>query len=371
MSANSILDIFGSKTKSITNKYSERIKDSSKVNTLLGCLEDRESLFRKDRTLKADYVGPSAKLAVHQNSNSFEQRPTTQADGCNPEPLDDSVEDHYRLYEPIADSAERVSKPRRYLDEETQGPKSAREAVKSYVEARHGENVSAEKNGFKKTRNWRANRQYRIGKEMDRQLLRNYDNPTTVLLSLRVSPGDRGRLTLLSGLHDAINPTFEQLRYRLQRSADAPLTASEWEYFAVLAGTEKRATPHLHIYVYCDGDVSRKRFSPVVEKFVGECPYAPDDMRGNSPKDGTISVRGNEDDMIPRMSDTPAESQGATYVLTQLPHLPPVDEMAQDELLHSSTVDAWNGNAFRRSSYTVWDDDDKPSLDEISDIRPT
>lgn len=370
MVRNTVIDTFEDEIRTVTNKYTERIKDSSKVNTLLNHVgsQERGGLFGRAYSLEADYVGPSAKFTIYQNNHSFEQRPNTQADGCRPEPLDDSVEDHYRLYEPIADSSEKVGKSR-YLDEETQEPKLAREAVNSYVEARHGENVSAKSNGFKKTRNWRAKRQYCIGKKMDRQLLDEYNNPTTVLLSLRVSPGDKSRLTLLKGLHDSIDPTLEQLRYRLQRSADAPLTASDWEYFAVIAGTEKRATPHLHIYIYCNGDVDRERFSPVVEKFVEKCPYTPDDMRGNSPRGGAVSVRGNEDNVVPRMSDTLAESRGATYVLTQLPHLPPVDEMAQDELLHSSTVDAWNGNAFRRSSYTVWDDE--PSTDEISDLRPT
>jgi hypothetical protein len=206
---------------------------------------------------------------------------------------------------------------------------------------------------------------------MDRQLLDAYDEPTTALLSLRVSPADRGRLTLLNGLHEAIEPTIEQLRYRLQEAPDAPLSSEEWEYFAVIAGTEERATPHLHILVYCDGDVSRQRFAPTVEKFVAKCPFAPDDMRGNSPEGGAISLRGNVTDEIPRMDGEPAESAGATYVLTQLPHLQNVDEMARDELLHSSTVDAWEGDAFRKSQYTVWDDEEEPSAEEVSGVAPT
>jgi hypothetical protein len=206
---------------------------------------------------------------------------------------------------------------------------------------------------------------------MDRQLLDEYDEPTTALLSLRVSPADRGRLTLLNGLHKAIEPTIDQLRYRLQEAADAPLSSDEWEYFAVIAGTEERATPHLHILVYCDGDVSRKRFTPAVEKFVKKCPFAPDDMRGNSPDGGAISLRGNGGDKIPRMDGKLAESAGATYVLAQLPHLQDVDEMVRDELLHSSTVDAWEGDAFRKSQYTVWDDEEEPSAEEVSGVEPT
>jgi hypothetical protein len=123
--------------------------------------------------------------------------------------------------------------------------------------------------------------------------------------------------------------------------------------------------------VYCDGNISRQRFAPAVKKFVEKCPFAPDDMRGNSPEGGAISLRGNGGDEIPRMDGEPAESAGATYVLTQLPHLRDVDEMARDELLHSSTVDAWGGDAFRKSQYTVWDDEEEPSAEEVSRVEPT
>jgi len=315
-----------------------------------------------------DNVGASPESTSPDEDIPFEERPTTRADGCKPEPLDDSVEDCYRLHEPIADAPSIVG-DYRYLEDGQ--PMTAFEAVGSYIKRRHGENVSAEKHGFHKTRQWRRKRQYALGKEMDRQLLDAYENPTTVLLSLRVSPGDRGRLTLLNGLHEAIDATIEQLRYRLQEVPDAPLSSEEWEYFVVIAGTEERATPHLHILVYCDGDISRKRFAPVVEKFVAKCPFAPDDMRGNSPEGGAISLRGNGGDEIPRMDGEPAESAGATYVLAQLPHLRDVDEMARDELLHASTVDAWNGDAFRKSQYTVWDDEEQPSAEVVSGVEPT
>ena len=315
-----------------------------------------------------DNVGASSESTPPDEEIPFEERPTTRADGCHPEPLDDSVEDCYRLHEPIADAPSIVGDDR-YL--EGGQPMTAFEAVGSYIKRRHGENVSAEKHGFNKTRQWRRKRQYALGKAMDRQLLDAYENPTTALLSLRVSPADRGRLTLLNGLHKAIDPTLEQLRYRLQGAADAPLSSDEWEYFAVIAGTEERATPHLHILVYCDGNISRQRFAPAVEKFVAKCPFAPDDMRSNSPDYGAISLRGNGGNEIPRMDGAPAENAGATYVLAQLPHLQDVDAMARDELLHSSTVDAWEGDAFRKSQYTVWDDEEQPSAEVVSGVEPT
>jgi len=281
------------------------------------------------------------------------------------EPLD--VDDIYGLHEPIAASAGEVDDSR-YLDA-SGNPLTATDAIGSYIERRHGENVSAKNHGYYKTRQHTAKKQYAKGKEMDRQLLTDYENPTTVLLSLRLSPGSESRLSLLHGLHSAIEPTLGQIRYRLVEAPDAPLSSDEYEYMAVVAGTEGNATPHLHIYLWCDGDVSGDRFIPVVEKFVEKCPYAPDDMQGHKPGSDVISVRGNGDDSIPQRDGKPAESTGATYVLTQLPHLKPVDEMDLDELLHSVTVDAWDGRAFRRSQYTVWDDGPEP--EEISAVEPT
>lgn len=164
---------------------------------------------------------------------------------------------------------------------------------------------------------------------------------------------------MLTALKTAADATITQLRYRLQNAPDAPCDADEWEYMAVFAGTEERATPHLHIYLWVDGDVSPERFRPVVDKYVETCEFAPGDGTGNRPDDGAVRVRGNGDDDVPRVDDStlnPTDweyagqnSQGAVYVLTQLPHLRAVDEMARDELLYSVTMDAWGGQAFRAS----------------------
>lgn len=308
-----------------------------------------------------DDTGPTAESPPTDGTDAWDDRPPTYSDGCAAEPLDTSVEDCYALREPIAHSAEVVDKDR-YLDEDG-APLTAFEAVGSYIEQRHGEGTTAERHGWVKGRQYYAKQQYRRGMAMDRQLLDCFGNPTTALLSLRLSPTTGSRLTLLSALGDAVGPTIDQLRYRLQRAPDAPLAATEWAYFAVIAGTEKRATPHLHVLVYCSGDVSRERFVPVVETFVEKCDYAPDDGRGNASDGGAISLRGNGSDTVPQVDDgaldpTDCEyrgrnSQGAVYVLTQLPHLRDVDDMARDELLHGSTVDAWGGDAFRRSRVEI------------------
>jgi len=172
-------------------------------------------------------------------------------------------------------------------------------------------------------------------------------------------------------MKDAMDAAIDQLGYRLQRAPDAPFDSDRWQYFAVVAGTDKRATPHLHVMVYCDGAVQQSWFEPVVEKFVEKCPDAPDSMHGNNPEEGAVEIRGLGYEDIPLASRDPKESAGATYVLGQLPHLRPVNEMALDRLLHSSTVDAWQGHAFRQSDYEVWDDEGKPTEEEVSEVEPT
>lgn len=302
-----------------------------------------------DQYLIADNVGISPK----SETQSWEERPKTRADSCHPEPLDGATEDIYALHEPIALDAEDVGGDSRYLEDGE--PLTAFEAVGSYIRRRHGQNTSAKAEGYT-TKQQEQLDLYGVGKEMDRQLVRKYDNPTVVLLSLRVSPSPvRRRVTLLEAISDAWDETRGALRYRLQEAPGAPLTASQWEYFAVFAGTAERGTPHLHFVVYCEGDVPRSCFEPVVEKFVEKCHDAPDDGRGNDPSEDTISIRVNGDDTIPRMDDAPEESAGATYVLKQLPHLSDVDDMARDELLHASSVDAWGGRSFRKSEYDVGD----------------
>jgi len=205
---------------------------------------------------------------------------------------------------------------------------------------------------------------------MDRQLLADYRFPSLVLLSLRVSPGRKSRLMLLERMKEGIDRAIGQLRYRLQNAPGAPFDSDEWQYLLVVAGTQEQATPHVHILVYCDGSVQQSWFEPVVEKFVEKCPDAPDSMRGNRPNEGAVEIRGLGHEDIPRMDDNPEESAGMTYVLRQLPHFQPVDEMALDQLLHSSTVDAWKDHAFRSSNYEVWPDEELAE-DEISGVDTT
>lgn len=313
----------------------------------------------------ADDVGSNPESVAKQ---AFQERPTTNVNIIQPEPLDATDDDPYRLCEPIAKSTAAVDDERYLRNGQSM---TAWNAVGSYILRRRGERVSAEKHGYKKTRHWRAKRQYARGKEMDRQLLEEYTYPSIALLSLRVSPKRKSRLTLLSRMKEAIDAAIDQLRYRLQRSPNAGFESDEWQYFAVIAGTKKQATPHVHIVVYCDGAVDQSEFEPVVEKFVEKCPDAPDSMRGNKPDEGAVKIRGLGKEDIPRMDDDPGESAVSTYVLGQLPHLQSVGEMALDELLHSSTVDAWQGRAFRRSNYKVWNDDEEAVEEKELEVDTT
>jgi len=64
-------------------------------------------------------------------------------------------------------------------------------------------------------------------------------------------------------------------------------------------------------------------------------------------------------------------SAGATYALTQLAHIPTVDEMDFDALLWASTVRAWDeGHHFRKSRYDVWGEDE-PEPDASEEDFPT
>lgn len=305
----------------------------------------------------ADNTGGRAQNSTNNRARKgWEDRPATYGEGCGPEPLDDTP-DCYALHEPIAADASLVDKER-YLADDGE-PMTHIAANQSYIRQRHSEGTTATRHGFVKGRQYRAQQQYRRGMAIDRQLLARYETPTTVLLSLRMSPTVEGRLTLLTALKTAADKTIDQVRYRLQNAPDAPFSADEWEYIAVFAGTEKRATPHLHIYIWVDGACDRDLLTPVVEKFVSECEFAPDAGTGNDPQGGTIKVRGNGTDTVPHVDKSSlnptdcvydgSNNQGAVYTLTQLPHLRDVDEMAQDELLHSATTDAWRGRPYRAS----------------------
>lgn len=279
--------------------------------------------------------------------------------GEEPEPLDESA-DFLALQEPIALDAGDVHPE--YLNDAGE-PLTATEAVSRYIKERHGENTSAERHGFHKTLHWRDRRNYAQGMCMDRQMLAR-DDPTIAMLSLRVERSVEQRVTLLKELSEAMDSVRDALDYQLRTKRGI-----SFEWFAVFAGTRQYATPHIHIVVYLDEDVTRAPFEGVVNTFIESCEFAPSSGRGNSPEGGAITLRGTaETDPIP-ITDS-GNSAAAVYVLTQLAHLGEVDDMNHDKLLHAATIRATEGtHHFRKSSYTVWPDEE-PEPSEIRDSGP-
>lgn len=248
-----------------------------------------------------------------------------------------------------------------YLDEDEE-PLSGEQAVSQYFYKRTGEreSIAADtvgKGGSTIVRGlqWRDKKNYCLSLDLDRQLADEYSNLTTVLISLRVQRGVYSRVTLLQELREAFD---DMLRNKLEYALDT--TVDSWEWVAVFAGTDKYATPHVHLYIIADGDVGIDTFRPSVKRFARECEYAPSDGRGNQPDDGSVRIMGRDDDTIPRRDD--GVSAGMAYVSQQLAHLPDVEELDRGAAVWGSTVRAWTGgNHFRKSGYNVWDEDETES----------
>lgn len=265
------------------------------------------------------------------------------------EPLDGDSEDHYGFQEPIATDVSDIENDL-YTDGET--AVDAHEAVGRYIGARSGEQTSAEKHGYTNTLQRRAKRRYYTLLEGERMILREFDNPTLALISLRMSPQIPHRVDLLNELQESLTPTLKKLRYQLTRSTKGPqLDASDYQYAYVIAGTEhNRATPHAHLLVYTDSDteITAETYQPVVDTYLENNQYA--DGNGHRTDSATISIRGNNSDghnEIPRATDNGYgdTSQAALYVANQIPHLPDLDG-SFDELLHGAICHSTHTSAY-------------------------
>jgi hypothetical protein len=121
----------------------------------------------------------------------------------------------------------------------------------------------------------------------------------------------------------ALGDVMGALRYRLDEY--------EWEYARVVTGTDAFATPHIHIYVWINGQPSSTELEPVVEKFVEKCSFAPNDGYGNRADEGALTLYYEQEFTE---SD---ETAGIVYIATQLPHIAYVDEV-DDVLLEWGAV---------------------------------
>ena len=263
------------------------------------------------------------------------------------EPLDEGSEDYYGFQEPIATDVTDIENDL-YTDDGT--AVDAQEAVGRYIGARNGEQISAEKHGFYNTLRKRALRRYRTLLEGDRVLLREYENPTVTLLTLRQSPEIPNRVGLLNELQTALTPVLKKLRYQLTRSTKGPqLDGSEYEYAYVISGTKKnRATSHAHLVIYADtaACVDESTFSGVVDKWIDENPYAAE--RGHRTDTGTVSIESGD---IPRATESgyPDNSQCAIYTATQIPHLPELGSAKFHQYLHGAVCHSTETSGYSSS----------------------
>jgi len=211
----------------------------------------------------------------------------------------------------------------RFKVEEESRPMTWAEAREEQRYHLHGQRTSAVRNGW--TPN--PNRQYRRIVNTCRMCQQEYDNLHTVMLSLRLSPISnhwRHPVTMFDTVWDAWhNRAYDKFRRLLNKKGD------QWEYVAVIAGTEPYASPHYHIYAWVDGAVKPNDFEHVVDTYVEDCAFAPDDGAGHDIKGRAVTVRGPSDqeyatDDVIRddlNAERGAATKGAVYVATQIPNL--------------------------------------------------
>ena len=224
--------------------------------------------------------------------------------------------------------------------------------VKTLAQARRaqrrdllGEFEAARRNGWKlNARQW-----YDRVMNTGRMCHRDYENPHTVMISLRISPtqGDHWipHVTMMEEVYQA-------LRRRAMDRLRRQLSDHDWEYVAVIAGTDHFATPHYHLYLWIDGHVERDDFAGVVEAFVEDCKYAPSDGEGNRVDDGAVTVQGPDEqqwatdevrqDMLEERGPV---TEGAVYVASQIPNITHPDKATDAQLEHGATADAFDHTA--------------------------
>jgi hypothetical protein len=259
------------------------------------------------------------------------------------EPLDENSEDHYGFQEPIATDVNDIENDLYVEDGE---PITTEQATGQYRRKRTGEQASESANGFHNTLHNRAKRRYYTLLEGDRRILDEYENPTLTLLSLRMSPQVNQRVDLLTELQSALSDVLNSLRYQLGQSVNGPqLPSDAYEYAYVVAGTDHgRATPHVHILIYTDSDVTESTFEPIVSKWVESNQYA--DERGHRTDSTTIRVESD----IPRASNVDERnSKAAVYVGSQLPHIRPLHVAEYHDLIHDSVCHAVGESGFSKS----------------------
>jgi len=184
--------------------------------------------------------------------------------------------------------------------------------------------------------------------EGDRRIQQKYDELTTALISLRLRPSYcQKRGEQLKEYLRILPKLTQKLRYYLTQSTKGPkLDSSSYDYAYTLAGTDRKASVHMHMMVYVEDDsVSKDVFKPIVDTWVSECEYTDSDGTGNKPNQGAVSVCHGSD--IPTV-DNGDETAGIVYIASQLVGLG--DESELDTVLFYSTVRAYGESGYGKSA---------------------
>ncbi|WP_223174717.1 hypothetical protein [Natrinema hispanicum] len=201
----------------------------------------------------------------------------------------------------------------------------------------------------------RADRHYHKLLQTDRFKIAEYSNPHTVMLSLRVDPVMDGVRIPPVNLFEAVKDSWQKIQERLRYQLSYKL-GLDYEYAAIVAGTDHWATPHLHIYLWIDGEVDKSAFHPAVDAFVEDCKYAPDDGTGNE-INNAVTIRGPQEQEFATddvnkdlLEQRGAATTGAHYVASQIPHISHPEEASESELLHGATTVAAQSKAVHFST---------------------
>lgn len=216
-----------------------------------------------------------------------------------------------------------------------------------------GRVASARSNGW--TRN--ARQKYRRILETDRECQSEFTNLHTVMLSLRLSPRACGEwippLSLISELSEVVrNYVIPACRRAI---------SYDFEYTVVLAGTDRWATPHAHLYLWIDRSVTLDDFTHIVEGYTERCEYAPNDGTGNAPRDA-ITVRSPDNRELATETEHPHNDRGhatagAVYVANQIPNVVDPNDSTDAKLVHGAVCDAFESSAvwFSRGCWSYGD----------------
>lgn len=271
------------------------------------------------------YLDMARQSAIEARNDDLGQLPKQSSEPLDP-PLDGTPD--YTILStrdqvPIAPQHHYEDLPDRFKVEEESRPMTWAEAREEQRYHLLGERTSAVRNGWMPN----PNQQYRRIVNTCRMCQREYDNLHTVMLSLRLSPTSnhwRPPVTMFDMVFDAWrNGASDRLRRLLNKKAD------RWEYVAVIAGTDPFASPHYHIYLWVDGTVRPSDFEHVVDAYVKDCAFAPDDGASHDIEGKAVTVRGPDDQEYATdhavRDDLNAErgvpTKGAVYVAGQIPNL--------------------------------------------------